>query len=383
MMGYIGTSPYLINLSGDFATIPYTYDNVITQSVFDTIDFTFQVFNGAKELKKGTDYVLVSTINGELDTTQNLPQVVVKTNQASATLKADGMIDIGYDETIYTADWSRGTITVELYLDNIKMASATYELARQAGGVDGSYEYLITNAPIIKKLTDAKGDVSYEPNTITLTLLKRVGDKDPVTSTATRWAKTYIDGELTTEKQSFQGSLTVNGEVTTEVKVEVFADEACTSIIDREIVPVIADGVDAYNSAVITVYCRTDKDPVPPGKAEYDFNQKNQHQSLVWTSSSNGWSLEPQPDDGLGTTRYKSMVSIRNREHLHKIAEDDWSSAIVDELPKTYEEVLTFYTTVVLPQDKTPEEVKPSKPIIPTYNIKERKFEGNLPSGWT
>jgi molybdopterin-binding protein len=293
------------------------------------------------------------------------------------------MIDIGYDETIYTADWSRGTITVELYLDNIKMASATYELARQAGGVDGSYEYLITNAPIIKKLTDAKGDVSYEPNTITLTLLKRVGDKDPVTSTATRWAKTYIDGELTTEKQSFQGSLTVNGEVTTEVKVEVFADEACTSIIDREIVPVIADGVDAYNSAVITVYCRTDKDPVPPGKAEYDFNQKNQHQSLVWTSSSNGWSLEPQPDDGLGTTRYKSMVSIRNREHLHKIAEDDWSSAIVDELPKTYEEVLTFYTTVVLPQDKTPEEVKPSKPIIPTYNIKERKFEGNLPSGWT
>ena len=77
------------------------------------------------------------------------------------------------------------------------------------------------------------------------------------------------------------------------------------------------------------------------------------------------------------------MVSIRNREHLHEIVSDDWSDVVVDELPKTYEEVLTFYTTVTLKQDELPEKVKPAKPIIPTYNIKERTFKEALPAGWT
>ena len=244
LMGYIGTSPYLINLSGDFATIPYTYDNVITEAVFGDIDFSFQIFNGAKPLTLNTDYVVVS----ELDEDEDRLQVLIKTNHATAKKGAtDNDIDIYFDANVYTAQWARGTIAIELYGDSVLMATATYELAKQSGGVDGSYEYLVTSSPIIKKLTSASGVISYEPNTITLTLLKRVGDNDPVTSTATRWAKTYIDGELTTEKQSFQGSLAVSGEITTEIKVEVFADEACTNIIDREIVPVIADGVDAVS----------------------------------------------------------------------------------------------------------------------------------------
>ena len=260
LMGYIGTSPYLINLSSDFATIPYTYDNIITEAVFGDIDFSYQVFNGAKELSLGTDFVFKGYFDENapenegkdktslLDGEEDKLQVIAVIRNATAQKPENGTekdVDIYFNPDVYTAEWARGTIAIELYGDSVLMATATYELAKQSGGVDGSYEYLVTSSPIIKKLTSASGVISYEPNTITLTLLKRVGDNDPVTSTATRWAKTYIDGELATEKQSFQGSLAVGGEITTEVKVEVFADEACTNIIDREIVPVIADGVDA------------------------------------------------------------------------------------------------------------------------------------------
>jgi hypothetical protein len=215
MMGYIGTSPYLINLTSDFATIPYTYDNVITEAVFGDIDFSYQVFNGAKELDLGTDFVFKGYFdenapeNKDKDKTSLLEgeedklQVIVVIRNATAQKPENGTekdVDIYFNSDVYTAEWVRGTIAIELYKDSVLMATATYELARQAGGVDGSYEYLVTNTPIIKKLTSAEGNISYEPQQIEFTLLKRVGDKDPVTSTTTRWAKTYIDGELTTEK---------------------------------------------------------------------------------------------------------------------------------------------------------------------------------------
>ena len=398
LMGYIGTSPYLINLTSDFATIPYTYDNVITEAVFGDIDFSYQVFNGAKELNLGTDFVFKGYFDENapenkdkdktslLDGEEDKLQVIVVIRNATAQKPEEGTdkdIDIYFDPDVYTAEWARGTIAVELYEDSVLMATATYELAKQSGGVDGSYEYLVTSSPIIKKLTSASGVISYEPNQITFTLLKRIGDKEPKASTETRWANTYIDGKLTAEKQSFTGELTVSGEVTTEIKVEVFTDADCSNLLDRETIPVIADGVDAYNSTVLTVYQRASSKPSKPGNASYDFNASSQMDGLDWETDDSPWALTPQEDVGDGTTRYKSMVSIRNREHLHAIAADDWSDPIIDDLPDTYEEVITLYTEVKLEGDQKPEDKIPSKPTGLTYNLKTREFTDKLPTGWS
>jgi hypothetical protein len=257
-MGYIGTSPYLINLSSDFATIPYDYDGAtdttnVNTAVFDTIDFTFQVFNGAKELKLGEDYVLIPTINGALDTKETKPQVLIKTNQAKATVDAQGNVDIAYDSNVYNSAWVRGTIVVEVYLDAVKMASATYELARQSGGADGSYEYLVTDPVFIKKKVDENFNISYEPTSIAITLMRRIGSHEPTISPNTRYADIYVDDLLIKNKQVFtnetisvpSNDLNLTGDLIKEIRVEVYTAADGSQLIDRETIPIIADGENA------------------------------------------------------------------------------------------------------------------------------------------
>jgi hypothetical protein len=258
LMGYIGTSPYLINLTSDFATIPYDYDGAtdttnVNTAVFDTIDFTFQVFNGAKELKLGEDYVLIPTINGALDTKETKPQVLIKTNQATATVDAQGKVDIAYDSNVYNAAWARGTIVVEVYLDAVKMASATYELARQSGGADGSYEYLVTDPVFIKKKVDENFNISYEPTSIAITLMRRIGSHEPTISPNTRYADIYVDDLLIKNKQVFtnetisvpSNDLNLTGDLIKEIRVEVYTTADGSQLIDRETIPIVADGENA------------------------------------------------------------------------------------------------------------------------------------------
>jgi hypothetical protein len=135
LMGYIGTSPYTINLSSDFATIPYSAiayseDYKVSETVFNYIDFDFQVFNGSKQLTLGADYVIVAK-DAERNDEEDKLQVVIELTNAAANWNIDSTsIDAVYDDKIYTNDWERGTIIVQLYEDNIKVASATYELVK-------------------------------------------------------------------------------------------------------------------------------------------------------------------------------------------------------------------------------------------------------------
>jgi hypothetical protein len=88
------------------------------------------VFNGSKQLTLGADYVIVAK-DAERNDEEDKLQVVIELTNAAANWNIDSTsIDAVYDDKIYTNDWERGTIIVQLYEDNIKVASATYELVK-------------------------------------------------------------------------------------------------------------------------------------------------------------------------------------------------------------------------------------------------------------
>lgn len=382
LMGYIGTSPYTVNLSSDFASIPYSieaYTNIekVNEKVFDWIDFEFEIFNGAKQLTLGTDYVIVAP-GSKLSETEDKLQVLIECTNAKATWTTTSKeINAEYDTQIFTQDWIRGTIIVQLYEDGIKVASATYELSKQLGGADGSYEYLISTTPMVVKSTDENDVVTYEPSSIEFNLLKRVGDADPVLSTAQRYALVYFDDNPAVEKEFDAGVLTVAGDITKEIKVEVYSDAERKNIIDREIVPVIANGVDAYNTATLTLYRRSTStlgDDDKPGQLSYDFGTK------ALTGTFNSWSQTPIEHTGDGSIGYKTVVNIRNRLTTHVIETADWSTPIVDDLPNTLTKELIVYKKVKAVEGT---DVTPGKPGAATYNCTTDTLTFTNANGWS
>ena len=382
LMGYIGTSPYTINLSSDFASIPYSieaYTNIekVNENVFEWIDFEFEVFNGSKQLTLGTDYVIVAP-GAKLSETEDKLQVLIECTNAKATWTTTSKeINAEYDTQIFTQDWVRGTIIVQLYEDGVKVASATYELSKQLGGADGSYEYLISTTPVVIKSTDENDVVTYEPSSIEFNLLKRVGDAEPILSTAKRYALVYFDDNPAVEKEFDEGVLTVAGDITKEIKVEVYSDAERKNIIDREVVPVIANGVDAYNTATLTLYRRSTStlgDDDKPGQLSYDFGTK------ALTGTFNSWSQTPIEHTGDGSIGYKTVANIRNRLTTHVIEAADWSTPTIDDLPSTLVKELIVYKKVKAVEGT---DVTPGKPGAANYNCTTDTLTFTNADGWS
>ena len=343
--GSSGTSPYLIELDNDSATIGTNssgggYTDTLLQKV-STINVT--VFEGKSDITTNCGLAWSST-GGTLQTNSG------KTN---------------YFKSL-ASDTDTSTATVVVTKSGTKLGEKTFTISKNKQGIkgDNAVTYVLSVSPNSWNVSDSS---SMTP---TFSVTKYVGD-----SSTTAPMNEYQIRKSGSSTNWGGGAITATTTFDLYIKNSsgAFAIKA-----DSETVSAVQNGNDSmvagpqgYSGATLTLYQRATSAPTnKPGELTYTFSSK----ALAPTNALNGWSTTIPAGTNTCYAIYAYASSNTNED---KISNTEWSDPIVIE---GQDGDNGFNTATIFLYQRAAS--KPTKPGSLTYTFSTGELSGTL-NGWS
>ena len=236
-VGENGSTPYRLALSEDFISVPsdadgtvdegFEYDTIKPSILYGkTVDENWVPWNEAESMPDGELVLKIENDGSGFEAGFFGKEIKIKKGFNNEDLK----------------DIDRATFSVILYVNHEEYTSVTYEAVKNKSGKDGEYVYL---------LASPQGyNTSAVPSEITLQMMKRSSAEGTNKYDQDTWYKYSIDGGTLSSTYLLQKG---NGEITPDlyktatgnIIFEVYSDEECTKLLDRETITVVSNGANS------------------------------------------------------------------------------------------------------------------------------------------
>ena len=245
--GEDGTSPIFADLSNEMDSVSCDKNGVTTSA--QTVTSCASIWKGSTQQSITG---LSCKVNGStLGTSYNTNGYRFSYNTST------GYCEIGVNTGVTISTKVIATITVSATIDGTSVSrelQLTINGARQ--GVDGTPATIFSLVPSASSIKRNKSNVLSPTSPMTCNVLKKVGNASSVQATSSDGTLRYrVDGDITSSTSGT--ALTINtGTVafTSTNSYIVFAFFVGTTMVDKERVPIIYDGTDGADAAILEIF---------------------------------------------------------------------------------------------------------------------------------
>lgn len=253
--GAPGTEKYTISLDEDFIAVPTDAEGII-KSWFDFDVITPTIYLG-ENILNDWDAEQKTDTNNLLYVTISAPGNAVSWNNKQ--------VNIDKAKLIFTNNKAYIDFKLYSYDNNTLRATSRVEIIKSPAGVNGAYVYALADSGSLKLV-----DGIYSPSSTSISIYRRTGDTEPVLeSNKSYWYKVFKDNNSTAISSSptevsdgdFTVSTSSSFKPTQKIRVVLYSDAACTTVVDKVTIDIVKDGENGISP--YTMDLNNDMDSVP------------------------------------------------------------------------------------------------------------------------